>query len=722
MHVLSLPVRLLSLLLLASLAAACGDEASSPSPDDTGMADTSADAGGDAGEDDAIAPGDAASEDVAPIPAAPEGGVQLRFEAEAGPWEGEGFYTFPWPSDLRMDPDGTIAIEGIPQGSVPAILPGIVETAGEMRGFSSLPVAWFAFDGAPSTPDPDAVIPASVDADVLLINLDASSPRYLSLTPTTARLLEADDYTPEHVLGVAAWPGFVLEPATTYAFVVRRSFGDAEGTPLGVPASLWNVLHGDADAPAALDSLYAPLRDALDALGITPDEVAAATVFTTADVVRELYELTERVRARYAPEIENLRVDPTDGATHERFCEMFGELTIPEFQAGAPPFDRDGLLVIDAEGEPVEQGETAIPVVIVMPNQPMPEAGYPLAMYFHGSGGVADQLVQRGPILEPGGPETPGEGPAFELAALGIGSAGSAHPVNPERLPGATATAYLNFNNLKSFRDIFRQGAIEQRLYLDALLRLEVDPATIAECTGLSLPEGQSVYRFDPASVVAMGQSMGGMYTNIVGAVEPRIGAVVPTGAGGYWSYFILETSLIPGIRRLVGALLDTNVELSAMHPVLHALQTAWEPVEPLVYMPRLGRDPLEGHPNRPVYEPIGKDDEYFPTSVFDAVILAYRHPQAGERVWDRMQEVLALAGLEGINAYPVRDNVTALDGSTVFTSVGVQYEGDGIADPHGIYAQLDEVKYQYGCFFASFLRDGTATVPAPAELGTPCP
>jgi hypothetical protein len=718
MNVARWSLRILPLVLLASVG--CSDsEDSTPTPDAATDAATvdATDAGADTTPES-----DGSNVDAVTIPAPPEGGVTLRFEAEAGPWEGDGFYAFPWPSDLRMDPDGTIAIEGIPQGSVPAILPGIVETAGEMRGFSSLPVAWLAFDGAPQTPDPNAVTPATPDADVLLINIDPDSPRRLSLTPTTARLLEPDDYTPENVLGVSAWPGFVLEPATTYAFVVRRTFGDDSGSPLGSPALLWNVLHGDPESPESLRALYAPLTDALSELGVGPDEVAAATVFTTADVVTELHELTERVRARYAPEIENLRVDPTDGASHERFCEMFAELTIPEFQAGAPPFDRDGLLVIDDAGEPVEQSQTTIPVVIVMPNMEMPAAGYPLAMYFHGSGGVAEQLVQRGPILEPGGPETPGEGPAFELAALGIGSAGSAHPVNPERLPGATATAYLNFNNLKSFRDIFRQGAIEQRLYLDALLRLEVAPEQVATCTGLSLPAGETAYRFDPNSVVAMGQSMGGMYTNIVGAVEPRISAVVPTGAGGYWSYFILETSLIPGIRRLVGALLDTDVELSAMHPVLHALQTAWEPVEPLVYMPRLGRNPLEGHPNRPIYEPIGKDDEYFPTSVYDAVILAYQHPQAGETVWARMQEMLALADLDGIVAYPVRDNVTALDGGAAFTSVGVQYEGDGIADPHGIYAQLDAVKYQYGCFFASFLRDGTATVPAPAELGTPCP
>jgi hypothetical protein len=51
---------------------------------------------------------------------------------------------------------------------------------------------------------------------------------------------------------------------------------------------------------------------------------------------------------------------------------------------------------------------------------------------------------------------------------------------------------------------------------------------------------------------------------------------------------------------------------------------------------------------------------------------------------------------------------------------VVVQYEGDGIYDPHAIYGQLDAVKHQYGCFLETALA-GQALVPAPAALGSPC-
>jgi len=296
---------------------------------------------------------------------------------------------------------------------------------------------------------------------------------------------------------------------------------------------------------------------------------------------------------------------------------------------------------------------------------------------------------------------------------------GGALPLNPERLPGASDIAYLNTDNLKAFRDTFRQGVIEQRLFLDALLELEVDPAVVATCQGLSLPSGESTYHFASSPILATGQSMGGMYTNLIGATEPRIEAVVPTGAGGFWSYFILETTLIGG-KTLIPILLGSDPALTHLHPALSLLELGWEAAEPMVFMPRLGQRPLDGHPTRPVYEPVGKGDSYFPTQLYDGIALAYGHQEAGDVIWPTMQERLALADLDGIVPYPVEDNLSSIDDAP-FTGVVVQYEGDGIYDPHAIYAQLDAVKHQYGCFLETFFTTGHAKVVAPAPLGSAC-
>ena len=627
------------------------------------------------------------SDDEQPIPAQTVPGVQLRFDTES-----DDFFALPFPSDLRLV-DGKPDLTGFPNPRDNFLVSGLLDIATDRPMWPTVPVAYFAFDDEIPSADINQVVPFATDAPVMLIDVDAAS----AIAATIHTVAPEDDYVPANVLAVAARPGIVLEPGRRYAFVVTDSFMDAE-----LPQ-------------AARDAeLHAPLWPALEALGVDAARVIAATVFTTGDVVAELADLSERVSQAFSVSIDDLAVDADDGADHPRFCELIGSVTFPQFQRGTPPFDSDGVFEFDGD-LPVEQRSEVAPIVITLPLGEMPAGGYPLAMYFHGSGGVSAQVVDRGTVTTPDGAPTKGEGPAHVLAGHGFASVGSAHPVNPERLPGASDIAYLNLDNLKAFRDTFRQGVLEQRMFLDALLSLQIDPATVATCN-LTLPAGETAFSFRAEPIVAMGQSMGGMYTNLIGATDPRIRAVVPTGAGGFWSFFILETTLING-RTLVPLVLQSDAALTHLHPALHLLELAWEPAEPMVSMPRLARRPLDGHPTRPIYEPVGLDDSFFPSQLYDAIALAYGHEQAGDVVWPTMQHALALSDLDGIIDYPVSDNLTS-DAGGAFTGVVVQYEGDGIYDPHAIFAQLDAVKLQYGCFFETFLATGSGVVVAPDGAG----
>lgn len=699
----------------AALLAACGD--------DGGNSDPAADAGADTDNDAADAPndlgGDPDTADVPiEVPPVPEGTAlvfDLAVAADAS--DPATFFDFPFPSDLRMDDDGTLSVAGLPNPSNQAIVANLVAGADEYAGNSMLPVAWFRFDGPVADSELEDVITASAEAPALLINIDPDSPRRGELAPVVADALEADRYTAENVLAVGVYPGWVLDHDTTYAFVVRRDWGDVDGGALGVPEPLWNMAHGGSSGDAAADASYAPLWPVLDEIGVGRSDVAAATVFTTGDPVGDVWEMSEGIRERYDLQIEDLVIDPDDGDTHERFCELHGTMEVPEFQQGTPPFNSGGTFVLGGDGLPVEQGRTAIPVVIALPLEEMPDEGFPLVMYFHGSGGVSTQVVDRGPDWQPK------LGPSHVLALHGIASVGSAHPVNPERLAqlgqGSSGFDYLNLSNLTAFRDTFRQGIFEQRLFLDALLDLEITPETVAGCEGLSLPDGATGYRFDGSPVMAMGQSMGGMFANIMAPVEPRIEAVVPTGAGGFWSYFILETTLIPGVSGLLTTVLQTD-QLSHVHPALHMLQLAWEPVEAFVYVPRLAWDPIDGHPVRSIYQPVGEDDSYFPELIFDRIALAYRNQQAGQVVWPGLQASLAQRNLDGLADYPTSQNRTAADG-TEYTGVVVQWANDGVHDGHEVFQHFEEVQHQYGCFLETYYRTGVGVVSAPAPAGSPC-
>lgn len=704
--------------------AGCGD-GSAPGAADAGEPEThEADVGGELPDVPEVAKADAAP--VISIPDPPQGGTQLIYDVDGAFDSVETFFDFPFPADNRLKSDGTPDVRGMPNPTELDLVAGLIETAGQRPGWTTHPVVWFRFDAPLVGRDMHEVIAPEATSPVLLVDIDPGSATRGALYPTVAGTLEADNHTPEHMLGVAPRPGFVLRPGHQYAVLVRRDLGDAAGDPLGVPAGLWTLLHGgtpEGRHGEALRGQLSPLLETLEILGIEPAEIAAATTFTTADVVGDLADMVQRVRETYSATIDagSLRVDPDDGADHDRLCELVGTISMPQFQVGVPPFDAEGLFELDATGLPIEQRQESLPFTLVLPKGEMPAGGYPFVLYVHGSGGLSTTVIDRGRIPCQGCASIKGEGPGYVLAAHGFASAGMAMPVNPERVPGATAIQYLNFVNLKSFRDIFRQGVLELALFLDALSALTISPEGVAECEGLSLPAGESLYRIQPDRFGLTGQSMGGMYTNLFGAVDPRVEAVVPTGAGGFWGHMVLITKLLDA-EPLIRLLIDSEAEqLTYMHPVAVAMSLAWETAEPLVFVPRLGQRPLPGHPARSIYEPVGQDDVYFDETIFDAFAVAYGNEQSGQIIWPSMQDALALANRGGLVEYSVTANRASEDGRP-FTGVVTQYPEDGIADGHYIFQQLDEVKYQYGCFFETWFERGVATVPAPAPLGTPCP
>ncbi len=617
--------------------------------------------------------------------AEPAPSATVAFDLD-GPLAADTFWDLPFPSDLRLV-DGTPDLAGFPNPRDLPVVTALVSVAAERRGFPVMPVAWFRFTA-----------PAQIDASgAVLVDIDDASPERGTTYPIVAESL-VDDAFGKGLVAIAPRPGIVLRADTRYAVVLRESFAPGVVAPDAFATLARGGTPSGARGAAARD-LYAPLWRVLRELAI--DDALVATVFTTGDEIALLRARSEAIRRTARAELGAI----TLAETHADFCAYTGTVTIPQYQQGTPPFDQQGRFALDADGTPIAQGMLTVPLVITIPRSTMPAAGWPLWQFFHGSGGASVDLVDDGPVSVAGGEPAAGEGPGAVVARRGIAAVASALPLNPERLPNASNYAYLNLNNLGAFPYTFQQGVFEQRLLLDALLAAELPGC------GTTAPA-----HFDSTKLVAGGHSMGGMYTNMITAVEPRYGAITPFGAGGFWPMMILDTAIIPGSRGLLAGVLGVDGDhLSFVHPALGLIGLGWEIAEPGAAMARIARRPLPGLSPRHVYEPIGEGDQFFANPVFDAAALAYGNQQAGELVWQGTQDALRSDGLDGMMQYPVRGNRGT-------TAVVVQYTDGGILDAHYIHRQREEVRYQYGCFLATYVRDGIPTVAAPAPVTAPCP
>src|SRR6185437_2427664 len=146
----------------------------------------------------------------------------------------------------RLTKNGTPDLTGLPFPSILETIPPLVQVAMQHPGFTTVPVAYFAFDGALPALDDSNVVPADKSSPILLVDVDRASPERGALVPTVATTPPADGWVPANMLAAAPRPGFVLLPGTKYAFVVMRSLKDAAGHPLGVPAALADLVAGKA--------------------------------------------------------------------------------------------------------------------------------------------------------------------------------------------------------------------------------------------------------------------------------------------------------------------------------------------------------------------------------------------------------------------------------------------------------------------------------------------
>ena len=230
---------------------------------------------------------------------------------------GETYWDLPYPSDLRLAADGTVDFTGFPNRRNLPVVDDLLAGAKRRAGFPVMPIAYVKFTDA--APQLDLT---QIAAGARILDIDAASPERGTTYPVVAQTLATDDYTGKNLVALAPYPGIVLRASTRYAFVLDKSFAPDTAVP-----DQFSALADGSSANAKATALYAPLWPLVD-----KSNVLVATVFTTGDEVSVLQQRSEALRAAHHVTIDNLQVDPTDGAMHDGYCELIGTVTFPQFQ------------------------------------------------------------------------------------------------------------------------------------------------------------------------------------------------------------------------------------------------------------------------------------------------------------------------------------------------------------------------------------------------------
>ena len=593
------------------------------------------------------------------------GPVTALFDLDAG----AEYYALPFPNDLRRRSDGTIDMDGLARAfaAVPLLESYVDVIAHKTAGFGTNSAVFFRFSGALDPATLPATPSESLDAgaSVYLVDVDPASPARGVRVPLELR------FEKRAGIGIGAnWlsclpvPGFPLRPATTYAAVVTRRVRGVDGTPVRRAPAFDSLVAGTGSARA----VYQPL---LDILAQDIDDVAAAAVFTTQDPVSFMQKIRQVV---YASGPAPIAADVVAKEATAAYQVYEGSYPAPIFQSGTAPYlAGGGEIVVGADGLPVlDHVETLRFAVTVPRGATAPDAGWPIVIYAHGTGGDFRSFI--------------GDGTAGRLAAEGLAVISIDQVMNGPRDPsGGDGQNFFNFQNPVAARDNVRQGGADDF----QLLRVARD---------LVLDGGVG---FDGRKIFFFGHSQGGLTGPPFLAAEPDVSGAVLSGAAGLIYLALLEKREPIDIAALVSVIIPDR-PLDRWNSVLALVQMFIEPGDPVNYGPLLVRTPLPGVAAKNIYQSEGFVDHFAP----DDGIEAFGVAMGLEPVLPLVHDVpgFALRGIVG--ALP------AIAGNAFGkTAVFAQYDAGPTGEGHFVVFDDATARRQSAGFLGTLARTGVATL-----------
>ena len=593
-----------------------------------------------------------------------------RYEPGAADWLAVG-----WPTNALLGEDGRPDLSAFQSEGNDLLATYIDLGEKTLDGFGANGSVYFELDASVdlgALPRPaESMAPLSV---VQLVNATPTSSRYGERVPLVFRQYTTGDdpYYHPNTLAMRPISGFPLSGGDTWCAVLTRGVTGPNGGYLAPAPGFPEAVH--------IEPTLAPFSAWMTDSDLRTEDVAVATCFTVHDPTAELRKVRAFLDTQDVPAVATV-------SEPRLFGELHGTYLAPNFQAGEKPYEQDGDLRFDDDGNPIVQLDEEIRFMIMVPrHMPVPEAGWPVVLYGHGTGGSYLSCRSSG----------------RQLNDIGIAVICIDQPLHQFRGPVGKKLDDLelvlfsfNFGNPWAGRMSFRQSAID----VMTLARM-VDGGSFslgADATQTGMP-----LHFDPEQIYFFGHSHGGLSGALLLGVEPLIAGGVLSGTGGGLIHTILLRKDPADLKLLVTSLMNVPLDdFDKFHPAMSLIQMMVDATDPINYSP-LWLHPKDGGTPKHVLVTEGTADHATPGIATDTMLAAAGAPLIGPIAKSSpAHELMGMA----IESAPLSLNILTDAGPR---TAGFQQWQDGT---HWVAFDNDEARASWRWFFDTLVNGDAATI-----------
>ena len=594
------------------------------------------------------------------------------------------FFDLPWPTNLRTDAMGHPDVTGFTNPHSMIVAQYLAAIQASQVGFATNGTVYFRFSRRLDEATLPAGPTASLDpmASVFLLDVDPASATLGARIPILTHYQQLSTvYWPERTLAIRTPDGMPLASNHTYAAVVTSRVHASDGSAFARDTDFAALIAGTADARAR--AAYMP---AVTALQPVIADVIALAVFTTEDSTGLAMHLRDYVRGTLPAPTATDAI--ASGMAHPHYNVLHGHFgPVPIFQSGTLPYVSTGGGIDLSDGTIVE-GNFNARYALSIPLGPMPTAGYPIALYSHGTGGDYMSFID--------------DGTADRLAQLGIAAMGIDQIHHGERNPTSLSPEILFFN--VSNPEAVRYNTLESAVDVVSQARF----ATTIDIPITLLDRGGAQVHFDAGEMYFFGHSQGGLVAPLYLAIDDATRAGLISEGGGLIGYALTLKVQPVSIPQIVQTGLGLHTTLAAegftlFHPVATLIQGWIEPSEPSNYAPFLFDHPRAGFAPKSIFMTEGGMDPFTPPPSIEALAVAMRIPQV-----DPISHRIPNEDLLGIA--PAGPTVTGNVAGGMATAGLLQFPNEG----HFAVFNNATCRARYLGFFMSLLGGGPGTIPAP--------